>query len=60
MIEYLMDHLNINIEVDQNQLALGFNSCLKAEEIEAQLNRLIKIRSLIPDYLFDESRLKRP
>jgi len=53
MIEYLLDHPNINIEVDQNMLALGFGSCLRVEEIEPHLDRLIKIRSLMPDYLFD-------
>jgi hypothetical protein len=53
MIEYLLGHPNINIEVDQNSLALGFNRCLKVEEIEQHLNQLIKIRSLMPDYLFD-------
>lgn len=52
MIEYLLDHSNISIEVDQNQLAIGYNSCLKVDEIEAHLGRLIEIRALMPDYLF--------
>ena len=52
MIDYLLGHPNINIEVDQNSLAIGFNSRLSAEQIEAHLNQLIKIRSLIPDYVF--------
>lgn len=53
MIEYLMDHPNINIEVDQNMLAIGYTRCLKADEIEPHLNRLIEIRNLMPDYLFN-------
>ncbi len=53
MIDYLLGHPNINVEVDQNSLALGFDSCLKVEEIEEHLQQLIKIRSLIPDYLFE-------
>jgi hypothetical protein len=54
MIGYLLGHPSINIEVDQNSLALGFNTRLKVEEIEPHLNQLIRIRSLIPEYLFDE------
>jgi len=54
MIDYLLGHPDINIEIDQNQLALGFGSCLKVEEIEPHLKHLIKIRSLMPDSLFDE------
>lgn len=53
MIDYLLGHPNINIEIDQNSLALGFNTCLKVEEIEPHLNQLVKIRSLMPNYLFD-------
>ncbi|MDF7825903.1 hypothetical protein P4B35_17875 [Pontiellaceae bacterium B12227] len=52
MIQYLLDHPDINIEVDQNMLAIGYNSCLKVEEIEPHLHRLIEIRTLMPDYLF--------
>jgi len=53
MIDYLLGHPNINIEVDQNSLALGFDRCLTVEEIEPRLNQLIKLRSLMPDYLFE-------
>ncbi len=53
MIDYLLSHPDINIEVDQNSLALGFGSKLKIEQIETHLDQLIKIRSLMPDYLFD-------
>jgi hypothetical protein len=53
MIDYLLGHPNINIEVDQNMLAIGFNSCLKVEEIEPHLNQLVEIRSLMPDYVFE-------
>ena len=53
MIEYLLGHTDINIEVDQNSLALGFNRCLKVEEIEPHLKQLVEIRSLMPEYLFE-------
>ena len=52
MIDYLLGHPDINIEVDQNSLAIGFNTRLKVEQIETHLNQLIKICSLIPDYVF--------
>ncbi len=52
MIDYLLGHPNINIEVDQNSLALGFDRRLNVEQIEAHLNQLAKLRSLMPDYLF--------
>jgi hypothetical protein len=55
MIDYLLGHPNINIEVDQNSLALGFDSCLKVEEIDSHLSQLLKIRSLMPNYVFENS-----
>ncbi|MDF7801562.1 hypothetical protein P4C99_18940 [Pontiellaceae bacterium B1224] len=54
MIEYLLGHPDISIEVDQNQLAVGYNHCLKVEQIIPHLNRLVEIRELMPDYLFSE------
>lgn len=52
MIEYLLANDDLNIEVEQNVIAVGFNRRLKAEEIEYNLNRMAKIRTLMPDYLF--------
>ena len=54
MIDYLLGHTDISLEVDQNMLALGFDRCLKVENIEPQLNQLIEIRSLMPEYLFED------
>jgi len=54
MIDYLLAQPDINIEVDQNSLALGFNRRLKIEEIEPNLTRLIEIRKRMPNYLFAE------
>jgi hypothetical protein len=53
MIDYLLSHEDINLEVDQSSLALGFNRCLKIEEIEQHLKQLIEIRALMPNYLFE-------
>ena len=49
MIDYLLGHPDINIEVDQNSLALGFNRRLKVEEIEFHLKQLIEIRKRMPN-----------
>ncbi len=52
MIEYLLSNSDLSIEVEGNVLAISFNRRLSLEYIEPNLNRLIKIRTLMPDYLF--------
>lgn len=52
MIDYLLGHPDINIEVDQDSLAIALNRCLRVEEIEAHLDQLVSIRTLMPDHLF--------
>lgn len=54
MIEYLLHNTDINIEIDQNQLAVAYHRCLKVEEICTHLDRLIDIRELMPDYLLED------
>ena len=54
MIDYLLDHPDINLEIDQSSLALGFNRCLKVEEIESRLKQLVAVRALMPNYLFEQ------
>jgi hypothetical protein len=54
MIDCLLGVQEIELEVDSNSLALAFNRCLKVEELEPRLRQLIEIRSLMPNYLFDE------
>lgn len=53
MIEYLLSNTDLSIEIEDNILAISFNRRLSPEYIEPNLNRLIKVRSLLPDYLFD-------
>ena len=55
MIEYLLANPDLNIEIEDSALALGFGSCLAAEQIEYNLERLVKIRSLLPNYLFTKA-----
>jgi hypothetical protein len=52
MIEYLLSNPDLTIEIDENALAVSFNSRLAPEHIEPNLNRLVTVRSLMPDYLF--------
>jgi len=52
MIEYLLANADLTIEMDGYALAISFNSRLAAEYIEPNLNRLVALRSLMPEYLF--------
>jgi hypothetical protein len=42
----------LSIEIENQVLALAFNTCLSVEQVEANLQRLIEIRSRLPEYLF--------
>jgi hypothetical protein len=52
MIEYLLSNTDLTIEIEGGALAISFNSQLAPEQIEPNLNRLITVRSLMPEYLF--------
>jgi len=52
MIEYLLSNNDLTIEIDRDAMAISFSSRLAPEHIEPNLNRLITVRSLMPDYLF--------
>ena len=53
MMEYLLANRDLSIEIENNILALAFNARLSPEQIEPNLQRLVEIRSLMPDYLFN-------
>lgn len=53
MIDYLLDQPTIAIEVEESALAIGFDSQYRIEEVEPHLSHLLQIRSLMPNYLFD-------
>lgn len=53
MIEYLLANDDLTIEIDQDVLALTFDSRLNLDRVESNLNRLVMLRSLLPDYLFE-------
>ena len=52
MIEHLLANTDLTIEIENNALAISFDSQLAPERIEPNLNRLVELRSLMPDYLF--------
>ncbi len=52
MIEYLLSNTDLSIEIEDQAMAISFNSRLSPDKIEPNLNRLITVRSLLPDYLF--------
>lgn len=52
MIEYLLANTDLNIEIEGGSLAISFDRRLSLDSIEPNLNRLLEIRSLMPQYLF--------
>jgi hypothetical protein len=55
MMEYLLSNDDLAIEIDEDSLAITFNSRLDPARIESNLNRLVMLRSLMPEYLFSGS-----
>jgi len=55
MIEYLLANDDLTIEMGQDVLAITSRYRLDLEDIEPNLNRLVTLRSLIPEYLFSGS-----
>jgi hypothetical protein len=55
MIEYLLANSDLSIEIEGDALAISFNRRLAPEHIEPNLERLIAVRSQMPDYLFSRS-----
>jgi hypothetical protein len=52
MMEYLLANRDLSIEIENDVIALAFNTRLSIEQIESNLQRLVEIRSRLPDYLF--------
>lgn len=51
MMEYLLANSDLNVEIEDSALALVFGSTLAPEDIEPNLERLLHIRMLLPEYL---------
>jgi hypothetical protein len=54
MIEYLLANADLTLEIEENVLALAFEARLDAAAIELNLNRLVSVRALFPEYLFNQ------
>jgi hypothetical protein len=52
MMEYLLSNRSLEIEIQGPVLLLAFEPQLPVRQIESNLQRLIEIRSRLPDYLF--------
>ena len=55
MIEYLLANDDLTIEIENHTLAISFQRRLSPERIEPNVNRLLELRSLLPDYVFARS-----
>ena len=55
MMEYLLANRDLSLEIENDALALAFNTRLSVEQIEADLQRLVEIRSRLPEYLFTQN-----
>jgi hypothetical protein len=55
MMEYLLANRYLSIEIENYAHALVFGRCLDTPGIVANLQRLVQIRSLIPEYLFTKN-----
>jgi len=52
MMEYLLANRDLSVEIENQVLALAFNTRLSVEQFESNLRRLVEIRSRLPEYLF--------
>ena len=55
MMEYLLANRDLSVEIENNVIALAFNNRLSVERFELNLQRLVEIRSRLPDYLFSQN-----
>lgn len=56
MIEYLLANHDLRIEIQGPVILLAFDPQLPAGRIEFNLQRLAEIRSLLPEYLFTQTK----
>jgi len=52
VIDYLLENRDLNIQIQNCVLALASDTQWPAKQVEANLERLCEIRSLLPEYLF--------
>ena len=54
MMEYMLGHKDLNIEIQGNCAALGFDSRLAVDAVSSRMEQLVAIRALFPEYLFKQ------
>jgi len=52
MMEYLLEHRDLSLEVEGRCIAMSFPQRLEPEEIRGRLDQLVEIRRLFPEYLY--------
>ncbi len=52
MIEYLLEMAVSNLEVEDDCILLRYEAALEPRHVERELDRLVRVRELMPDYLF--------
>ncbi|MEI6892024.1 MAG: hypothetical protein V5783_07630 [Pontiella sp.] len=52
MMEYLLAHPDLTLEINRNLLAISYPRRLEVEAIEPHLKHLLEIRNLLSDHLF--------
>ena len=55
MMEYLLANRDLSIEMENDVIALLFNSRISVEQFEPDMQRLAQIHSLMPEYLFTKN-----
>ena len=53
MIEYMLANEDLSIEIEHNCLTLFFSWPLKPEQIPPNLDRIVQLRNMFPNYLMD-------
>lgn len=52
MMEYLLRHRSLSIEIEGRCVAIGSDRRLKPQDVEPRLRQLIEVRELFPEYLY--------
>jgi hypothetical protein len=55
MMEYLLANRDVSVEIENEVIALAFNNRIAIEQVELNLQRLIEIRSRLPEFLFTQN-----
>lgn len=55
MMEYLLGNRDLSVEIENEVIALAFKNRLAVGQFEFNLQRLVEIRSHLPEYLFTQN-----